>query len=403
MRNLRFRLWLEATRPLPPPGGRRPFDPALMTTPEYELRADPQHKTHYGRMWDQSLAELSDRNKPADFPELLFRRVVDGVRFEFRVSREDRWVAGRYTKWDPERHDVARGPGGEVLTLSAEEARARFPDRRHDHSFAAFDEEGRCAGVTQDEWGALLVMVAREYRGFGIGPALVRLHRDAEPEKQSGGFTPGGRENFRKAHGEMVRDYSAAGMYSALARRGDITPARGLEIVRSARKASRRPARDLGSSDRSQWLLYAENGAWILYDRKLRDVLADRGLGEDARHHWAEAMVKGLAHVSGGVSGGGGVYYLWHLEADDPSLKPFLMSLAAWWVAEDGSELRVYPWQREFAKPGVVELDGDMARPAGKAPDVRAAVREEAAFRKSFDRYDEFKHEMMELAFAKWR
>lgn len=395
-----FREWVsEATEPLPTP---RQVEPAMMTTSEYELFSDPDGKHHPStRLWNYSVAELSKRNKPADFPELLFRKVIDGIRFEYKVKKEDRWVGDRYGDWDQEAKDYRRGPDGRVLMLNAAQAQKKFPNRRYDHSFGVFDEQGRCAGVTQDEWGALLVMVAKEYRGFGLGSELIRMHLQAEPEKKSGGFTSGGRESFRRAHADMVRDFSSKGFYSAMAKRGDITPSRGIEILKSVRPSGKsRPSRNLSSNNPEDWLLYAENGAWIVYDRKLRDLLQDDSVDEESMHMWAESMIKGLAHVSSGASGKG--YYLWNLEGESPGLKRALMSWAVAWVAEDGSKLWIYNGQEEWVDPRFVKVDGHFASPAGKVASPAGMIAAERKFRKEFDKYDEFKSRLLELAFSKW-
>lgn len=384
-------------------------DPALLTFDEYRAIVDPGRKSHPSSAYDVDLGKLNYRDGGMEHliaPERwsrVFRTVkVHGLALQVRGRPERLRYRKMLPDGEPERID------GQEMLYTDEEAQALGkPLVRWD--IAVFDEDKQRVAAVEDEWGTLLVMVAREYRGFGLGPLLVRIARTLEPSRPSGGFTPGGFRNFRAVHQSFVRDALASGLYSKLVRRGSLAPARAREIVASARLDARpppRPQRNLGAGDPKDWLLYVgEFGDFILYDRKLREALEHE---TDDGFMWVERMVKGFVYVSGEK---------WlttrQFGGDTPDIRRFMMGCAIERARREGADLYVEPAEAPDVPSKLATLEpasnratGFAARRVfftGQAFDYGPMGRVEARFRRSFDRYAEFKDRLLELAHAKFR
>jgi hypothetical protein len=253
----------------------------------------------------------------------------------------------------------------------------------------------------------VLIWVADEYRGFGLGPILGRIARTYEPGKPSGGFTPAGYRNFAKLHREMVRDALTTGRYMDLIRQGKLTVQRVREIVDSAKLQMKpmKPAGNLSSKDPKDWLLYQDDGCWVVYDRKLREVVEQGG---DDVWHWAERMIKGYLLVR--IPNEYGIVV--RFGADTDGLKRFLLTLGAGWCQQEGIPFAVDEEDISYVDPKRFEIGPVHVRSGMRRADVslkrepidpRGMALAERAFRKSFDRYGEFKQWVLELADAKFR
>lgn len=392
---------------------RKQVDPALMTLDEYRKLVDPDEKSHPDSAYDWSIADKKWRPDRDRFSKLLRRVKINGIYFEFRLQMEDR-ADGKVTKTTPE-GDVVRDQNGNALYWTREELLQRLPpSRRYEYTIGVFTDDDGYIGGAQDEWGTMLIHVAREYRGFGLGPILGKIARGFEPGKKSGGFTRAGMNNFIRVHREMVRDYVASGMYSHLVKTGQITAERAKAIIASARLENRPGQKinsDLGSNNPSDWLLMVgEHGDFYLYDRKLKDIYNEG----DAYDHWREKMVKGMVYVE--VSDDPRLTGYGRIKAfggDTPKIKSFMLLLAAAYSQQHGADLMVEPDDLPFVDQKQMEIVGEPHVRAGyKAATVRlkgampfaiGLGMAEERFRKAFDRYGEFKDTVQTLAYGKYQ
>jgi hypothetical protein len=367
------------------------FDPALMTWKEFYNAVNPQCKTHGDNSYDFPLSKFRD-NK-SKYPTVLYRKLINGISFEFRMFKKDRYE-GQFAKIDPETQQPVR-INNEIQFYTVQELEAR-KFRRWEYSFGVFHDEQQ-VGETSDEWGCVLVMVAREYRTFGIGPILLKMAWEAEPGKNSGGMTSKGFAASKRVHGMFVQDYLQKGYYSLLVKEGKLTPQRAKEILAGAQKIKARPERNMGSDDPNDWLLYGENGSFILYDKNFKEML-DAG-DEDANRFWYERFIKGGVYVGGGY-GIEDKWYLHQLGGETPQLKQFMFRLA---LSYAKAPVKVYNDDKDVLDPNVVDI-GEDGFVTMKIPsiDYRGMVRQEKLWRKQFDKYDEFKNRLLELSEAKY-
>jgi hypothetical protein len=378
------------------------MNPALLTFQEFWKGVDAEDKYHPPSAYDWSLSQM--KVTPDKYPTLLFRRTLSGISFEFRMLKEDRYQENSFVKTDPSGIPL-RDPGGEVQYYSIDEL-AEKKLRRYDYSFSVFDGAQQVA-VTQDEWGCLLVVVAREYRQFGLGPMLTKLAWEAEPGKSTGGCTPAGARVVQKVHQDFVREYLRNGTYSKLIKEGAITLERVQKILESAKLESQFVAPkvkekiNLGMNDPKNFLLFEEYGNFILYDRKLKDLL-DRG-DDERDFYWMERCIKGHSFAGGGYHNEGKLF-LHALGGDTPQIKKFMFMLALSEAKIHGEKIRIFDDDLNMVNPSEVELEeGNWATLKGTPINWKPMKAQEIQFRRTFDRYGEFKNRLLEIADAKYR
>ena len=366
------------------------IDPATLTLSEYTKLANAHDKWHDDSAYDVNVDDLNQYDHNKSNQKLIRRFRIKGLDFELYVKREK----NKYTKRsNDESSPWLRDENGDILYYSDEEIE-RLGFQPYGFVVSIFHNDKRVAAA-QDEWGAMLIRVAREYRRFGLGTILGKVARTLEPEKSSGGFSPGGYRNFVRIHREFVRDALTDGLYRQLVKSGQMTIDRVKEIVQSAKLDIRLPKSndDYNSSNPSDWMLYADfHGMFVLYDRKLKEYYNEE-------NHFTDEMIKGFVYVLCH----NGIARIKQFGARTEKLKSYMMALAyttakindcRLWVEPSEYDLPKFVYGEEEKTVGYNSkeiLDGPMI-------DYRDAVAAENRFRRSFDRYDEFKNHMVEYA-----
>jgi GNAT superfamily N-acetyltransferase len=369
-------------------------DPALMTWKEFWELVNHGGKSHSSSAYDWSAEQMKGEREK--YPTLLFRKVIKGVVFEFRQEVIDRYQEYQFTKTDADGNVVRIN--GEIQYFTPEEL-TKLGTRRYEYSFAVFDGEQQVA-TAQDEWGCLLVAVAREYRGFGLGPIVTKLAWEAEPGKTTGGCTPAGARVTKRAHDEFVREYLRKGIYSYLVQNQLLTLERVKEITKGLGvRPEEKVGVNLGSSNPEEWLLYEDYGAFILYDKKLKDVIDN--VPEEQGNYWYERFIKGFSYAGGGYHDTG-KFYLQQFGGDTPKIKKFMLLLALSYSKKEGVPLHVYDKDLGELDPSYVEIDGNLAILKGNPTNWEPFVAQERRFRQGFDRYGEFLSRIQELAHSKF-
>jgi hypothetical protein len=373
----------------------RKVDPALLTWEEFWKLVNPRDKYHPSDAYDWPASKMNGKRE--EYPILLFRKKIKGISFEFRKEVIDRYATSKFVKVDADKQIVRIN--NEVQYFTPEEV-AKLGYRQYDYNFSVFDGEQQVA-VTQDEWGCILVATAQEYRGFGLGPIVMKMAWEAEPGKDTGGCTPKGARVTKRVHDEFVREYLRKGIYSQLVRDKVLTPERVKAITGGigSRYEEKQPL-NFGTDNPNDWLLYANDGAFVLYDRKLKDILEK--IDEENSWFWYERFIKGTSFAGGGYHDNGRLY-LHQLGGDTSNIKKFMLLLALSYAKKEGVPLHVYDDDKGMLDPNYVEIDGNLATLKGNPTDWTQFSNQEARFRKSFDRYGEFYNRILELAEAKYR
>ena len=397
----------EATRP----HEQKAIDPALLTFKEYTNLINDEGKMHSSGAYKWSLEkDTFKKNQPSEYPKLLQSVKLKGIQFDFRLKTEDR-IDGQFPKRNPETDEYLRDENKNLIFFTKEEllggAIPSLLTRRYDYSVGIFTKEDGYVGGSQDEWGCMLLSVAQEYRGFGLGPILSKFARQFDPTKTSGGFTPEGYANFRKTHTAMVREYLQSGMYSFLVRSGQISKEKVKDILASANLSDKpkNTKNNLGTTDPKDWLMFVGgDGDYIIYDKKLADLYKDDKYG-----HFLERMIRGAIYASMN----GEYSRIRQFGGESAKIKTYLMTLVANDAQKDDLILVVEPEDLEFVDRELIGVQNEQPdNNAGikshrckykKTPvDLTSLGAKERAFRKSFDKHDEFLNYVRELAYGKY-
>ena len=132
-----------------------------------------------------------------------------------------------------------------------------------------FNEQGFKVATAQDEWGATLIGVAEEYRSRGLSKVVSKYWYRANPEKESGGFTPAGQEMAISYWADRVRDLQSQGVYDQKVQEGEMTQARVDEILSKLPQKVKRslPKTEQKVTETGVLALFVDDAStFILYD-----------------------------------------------------------------------------------------------------------------------------------------
>lgn len=398
---MKFKYFYEATRKPP----QKVVDPALMSFKDYYNNyANPKNEWHDSGSYDTTVKGMNKWGNQYDSKNLVRRFNVNDRNFELHRKSEDRWD-NQYVKTDDDGEIVRIG--NEVQYLSPEEKQKLIPeDKRYDHQFNVYDVtdgEPVLVGNTLNEWGALLVQVAQEYRNFGLGTMLVKAKRDVDPTVDSGGVTPSGHANLKRVHSEMVREYLRDGIYTELIKQGVLTKDQVKEIVGGLTDKPKKDNKKLNTSNPEDMLVMTDDGQShvIIYNKNI----FDQDFDEHDSDFWAKKFVKGSLMLGGF---GGNVPFISRLHGSDKA-KAFMIEMilngnvgerlrlddeeAKLMKAKLGDKLKVEPYGNEtdddhyyIEEPTMGNMKG-----LGKA---------EEKYRKSRDQYDEWYYRIQEMGDA---
>ncbi len=111
--------------------------------------------------------------------------------------------------------------------------RAEKPPKLNDGTTVVImNAEGLIVAQAQNEWGATLLTVAKEYRGKGLGKIIGQFWYELNPSFKSGGFTISGQENALALWKSRVQEFISKGWYSDLIRQERLSKDRVKDIIK---------------------------------------------------------------------------------------------------------------------------------------------------------------------------
>lgn len=272
------------------------IDPALYTFAEYakiaghKIDSTGEDYYHRNNAYSANLATLNEY-PPVEYDRHISTITIKGEVFTTRANVVD------ITSLDWRKYDSNEKPvmiDGVHQKLTKEEIQIALTGKeKYSYHFAIFNDDNQCVARTQAEWDCLLVMVADEYRGFGLGPYIVGIHRKYFPDADSGGFTVPGIINLEKVHTAFVKEYMASGKYSKLVRDKKLTAEKVKQITKSAVATKTKSKISFNEkpvlSKRIQIFHDHENSSeWIVYDESLVDLIDEDKLSSS---YWAEKSI----------------------------------------------------------------------------------------------------------------
>lgn len=303
-------------------------NPAMLTISEYLKLVNQDGMMHPESAYQISVESMNTYLKASDYTDLSNSFYANGILFQLKAKKYDRW-ADSYVK-NNENGEPVFDKMGKAVKLNAEEIKTLIPERYHYFDAVIDVKENKVVGYTEREWGALLVAVAKEYQGFGIGSILHHKHRSRYPDVDSGGMTPSGKASLMRAHQRMVSLALQNGEYRKAYLDGSMTYDRANKIIGSAlitkdhvnnristlvdqgfsedlakevTPSYKRPSVvkhiNLDFSKKENWLLHINGNYAILYDKAMLKLLKT----DDKYEYFHEKGILGYAYVGGSLPG----------------------------------------------------------------------------------------------------
>lgn len=386
-------------------------DPAMMTWAEYERHLNPSDRSHPSEAYDHSLADLN-RYGTEGFKRVIRRFIINGINFELRLSTNDRW-RGMYVKHNAQ-GDIVRDENDRAVYMSREEVKEMIGvEDRFERHFAIKDVDNKVqVGRTQDEWGALLIMVAREYRNFGLGKILLEEYMKLYPNADSGGFTSNGYRVTKRFWEQQVRKYLASGFYSHLVRTGQISQAKVSEITNGLTERPVKRELNLAPATKDDWLIYVDEVGTTayIYDKRIYEYADKDLLDEHWFEHWKDNLILGYVHVVDARHEFDTKPYIYRLYAKTDEIQKLLCYIMLHtykgdsplrFTKEDAQLLQRSPMARNVKfKPNPENKAEVLVTLRKKVFNWLALAKYERAYRKKRDKYDEMHNRIQEMAYA---
>lgn len=365
--------------------------PHLLTWEEYLAVANPQDKWHSTDTYDYTLANLNEpwvRNKLKTAKQYV-TKLIKGRSFTFYINVEDKREL-QYNNVSPAQMD-------------------KINNNPYNYEFTVVDDEsGNVVGTAQDEWGALLISVAREFRGFNLGVLLGTFIRKYVPAYNSGGLTSGGKHNLYKVYSNAVKDAMANGVYSKLVKARKLSASRATEIINSANLATKLPSSltpdRTFENNKQDWVCMNDHTSFIIYNSKLlalynRDAVSD---------FWKDELIVGMGFASSTAIDNDLVIY--QFGGKDDAVKKLIMSLLMTAAQDLGYNVRVEDQFVKYVDMRKVEKSTEKSysknelvlKPVNYSTRIPVMIQADQRLRKKYDKHDEFKYWLQETATAKY-
>jgi hypothetical protein len=342
------------------------IQPSDFTFQDYYKMTNPSNKWHDDDSYSASINSLNKYDWIDDFTTVEQRFRVNGIDFEIRESKDDK------RKWNILKKDSEgeciyeknEKGNNQVVYYSEEEKEKLIPEnKRYKIEHAVIESKtNKIVSMTQDEWGALLITSAKEFKGFAIGQKLLNHHRKKFPVRDSGGHTPQGYQAVFKFYQEQVKNSLIKGEYRQKIKDGSLTTTKVKDIISSARlselsitkedkenhydwilgdktysekkKNKLKNKVDLDMTDPKDILLLVQDNYAILYNKKVLDNIENID-----REYFVERGLLGYAYV-GGTFDSKDIPKVHRLYGKNENIEKFMMEVM--FNQFKGEPLRVY-------------------------------------------------------------
>jgi hypothetical protein len=164
----------------------------------------------------------------------------------------------------------------------------------YSYTFYVKDDQNNTIGSVQDEWGAVLIMVAKEYRNFGIGQILGDLIYTYKPNYDTGGVTNYGYNLLKNVYINKVKKALQNGEYTRLVKSNILTIDKVKEILKFVSDNKKDKNYENYEDNEYDWLLYSNiEGAYFLYNKKLFSIFNDPFIEDNIKNRYLIGMIYG--------------------------------------------------------------------------------------------------------------
>lgn len=411
----------EATIKQELPKNKITLKPAQLTFKEWYKLVNPSNKNHDSTAYNWDVATMNknewDTTDEENIGKVYVTKKLKGRTIDFHGKAE----VNKYTKRDAN-GEYVRTEDGDLLYYTKDELEL-LGYNLYNYKFTAVDvETNQIVGVAQDEWGALLISVAAEYRGFGIGEQLGVLMRSYVPDYDSGGVTENGYNNLYRVYRQFVNMAAERGDYTKWVNNGEMTAKKAIEIISQARETrkikselQRLELKTVFGNKPEDWLWCNYNDMVIVYNRKLLDLF-EEDFGEYDSAYWREQIIDefivGAIYIGAGPTSHKELN-IWQFGGINEKIKQEVFNVGLGLIAEEYPEysVRVLKSISKHINDDLVEYGSSrnsnevLIKPIGYtkyAQDVRSKFHEEKRIRGKVDKYDEMVIQIAEAATAKY-
>ena len=346
---------------------------------------------HQGQHPESPVAFLSDGvvyYDPLQIGEDLLNTVFGELEVEYQKTK---YIDKQYHRLTMVNDGKVRGRLLRRLRINNGEYIEIRQDDNEYETMTAYNEDGYIVGLAQDEWGAVLVQVADEYRGYGIGRVLQKLYTDAYPDKESGGFTPSGLSNAKKVWQKEVRKFLAGGVYSNMIRKGTITKDRVNDILAGLDgnvKIDSYLPKKIEQNQKRYLIYYNGSATFILYDKQ---YLATPD----------EQYIYGYVHLE--KSPDSGLLFPYRVEYEGDKDRQTILYI----VLQEVGELDINFSGSDYFKYDDMQYiqndDGILTLSKSVFSNLNGLYANEKRLRKDVDKYNELLYQLIEDAEGKWK
>lgn len=419
-------------------------DPALMTWPEYFQYKNPDNKTHSAESYDWDLEQMNNKFIPRELARIdRVKFNADGYKLheyegQIRVTKD--WDTVGFSRGNVyyttpnDFGSTVQSMVGTVLgndfkvqkvkyldelikEMYTEELRAEYSeiiqnirskgeqfqirkstyDKHHD-AYAIFNKDGIKVSIAQDEWGAVLLVTAKEYRGYGFGEILGKLYTEAEPRKGSGGTTAMGKQAIYRRWEAFVREALQHGVYTKLYREGKITRDRIKEIMSGLsdrRKRKDRPDATDYAGDHKNWLVMNNESSFVIYHQDLYEQPDNASLEDLEKYIMAYALVRDM-HQN--------IYHLYRVDYTNELSKNMIVLAALTEFPDMHVDVEAADFVDDINNiPKTEIVDGVMKMTDDRVPGaMRGLFSVEEKYRAQHDKYGQYHSLILETAEYKW-
>lgn len=259
------------------------------------------------------------------------------------------------------------------------------------------NSKGEVVAIAQNEWGATLIVVAKEYRGKGLAKKITKVWYEWNPEIKSGGMTQAGRHMAIGMWEDRVKDFLSQGWYDTLLKKKKITMDRIKEILSGlSKKTVYKPIKK--KSTKEEPLFLVEDSVFVIYDKSFYDI-------DD--YYTYDGKVEKTIYATGLIRNSGTKTFIYSIDYE-PKYRKTATEVALQ-MGRDQGEKFYYSNGNDYGD--VLELNGikNLKKEGNNiylTKDILPLKRLSAIekkYRKERDQYDELYTIILETADSKWK
>jgi len=259
------------------------------------------------------------------------------------------------------------------------------------------NDEAKKIAIAQDEWGATLIAVVKEYQGKGLGKIIGKVWFKWNPAYRSGGFTHKGEQMAIGVWESRVREFLEKGWYSKLIKKNAISKEKINSILSDLSKKKTYKLTYKKKSVKPELVFLIEDNFFVIYDKAFYNI-EDYYTYDDTitKTIYAHGFLRNDEHVG---------TYVYSIDYDPKYRK--LATYIILQMAKDAREKLYYGkgYTDVIETEGLdhIRKEGDYISLIKDVIPIKNMAAIEKKYRKKRDKYGELYSILLESAESKWK